>query len=433
MKKETPIKDSKVGILGLTHLGCVLCASWSKLGFKTVGVDLDEKVVKNLKNSIPPIFEPGLETQVQQSLSSNQLQFSTDISALSSCDYIFFGYDTEVDELDAPDTSYIEARMHEIGPILKNNCLVIVSSQVHVGGCRHFRSILQQYNPTVELAYSPENLQLGKAIECYLNPERIILGVGHNRALEKSLKLFNTITQNVAVMSLESAELVKHGINSFLATSIVFANQLADVCEKFPEASIADVINGIKSDVRIGPKAYLAPGIGFSGGTLGRDVAVLGQILKEDSNLFSFIHLKNRTRKESIINKVRELLSTLKNRTIGVLGVTYKPGTSTLRRSLPLEIVKILVDEGAKVRVFDPKADYSSIKNPQLFTKASSIENAAENADLLLLLTEWPEFKQFEWSKVKSTMKTPILFDAKNALDRKKLTESGFTYQGIGG
>jgi UDPglucose 6-dehydrogenase len=426
-------KETKIGILGLTHLGCVLCASWSKLGFKTVGVDLDEKIVNNLNENIPPIFEPGLEEAIRQGISLDTLRFSSDISLLSSCDFIFFGYDTEVDEQDAPDTSYIEARMHQIGPILKENAIVIVSSQLPAGYSRLFRTILQKYRPTLELAYSPENLQLGQAIHCYLHPERIILGMESNEALDKTLSLFSIITQNVAVMSLESAEIVKHGINSFLAMSIVFSNQLADVCEKFPDTSIADVIKGIKSDVRIGAKAYLSPGIGFSGGTLGRDVAVLGQILKDDeTNFFDFIHLKNRNRKEHIIQKLKKTLHSLKDRTIGVLGITYKPGTSTLRRSLPLEIVQILVEEGAKVKVFDPKADYSPLQKPTSFIQAVSIENAAEDADLLLLLTEWPEFKEFEWSKIKPKMKSPILFDGKNALDRTKLVESGFVYQGIG-
>jgi UDPglucose 6-dehydrogenase len=427
------MKENKIGVLGLTHLGCVLCASWSKIGFKTVGVDLDESVVENLQRNIPPIFEPGLEEEMKQSMVAGKLQFSTALSSLSSCDFVFFGYDTEVDENDAPDTAYLEERMRQIAPLLKDGAVVIVSSQVPAGGCRHFRSILQEYNPSLELTYSPENLQLGQAIQCYLNPGRIILGTAQPRALERCFALFHSITRNVHAMSLESSEIVKHGINSFLAMSIVFANQLADVCEKYSEASIADVVQGIKSDVRIGPKAYLSPGIGFSGGTLGRDVSVLGQILKNESNLFDFIHKKNSSRKESIIGKIKKILGSLNNRTIGVLGITYKPGTSTLRRSLPLEIVNTLAKEGAKVKVFDPKADYSPLKNPLGFSKAASIDQAAENADLLLLLTEWPEFKQTDWGPVQSKMKQPFLFDAKNALDRKKLVSSGFRYQGIGG
>ena len=435
MKTEVSTHDINIGVLGLTHLGCVLCASWSKLGFHTVGIDLDEKIVGHLRNSIAPIFEPGLEAEIHNGLTSKKLQFTTDIASASSCDYLFFGYDTEVDDQDAPDTTYLEARMQEIAPMLKQNCTVVVSSQVPAGWCRRFRAVLQKYHPSVELVYSPENLQLGQAIQCYLTPERIILGIGHVHALERSLRLFHTITQNVAVMSLESAEIVKHGINAFLATSIVFANQLADVCEQFPEANIADVVKGIKSDVRIGLKAYLSPGIGFSGGTLGRDVAVLDRILKQqdsEANLFDFVYIKNKNRKNSIINKIKRLLNPLGHRTIGVLGVTYKPGTSTLRRSLPIEIVQCLVEAGAKVKVFDPKADYSALKNPDLFTRVTSIDNAAENADLLLLLTEWPEFKQCEWDKIKPKMKTAIIFDAKNALDRNTLVGAGFHYQGIG-
>lgn len=428
-------KEITIGVLGLTHLGCVLSASWSKLGFCTVAVDLDEKVVVDLKNNIAPIFEPGLEEEMKRSMEAGLLSFSQDTASLAAADFIFLGFDTEVDEKDAPDTSFLESRMHQIGPLLKPQAIVIVSSQVPAGGCRMFRSVLKSYQPGIELAYSPENLQLGQAIQCYLNPERIILGAQDSAAQERCLALFRLITQNIITMSLESAELVKHGINAFLATSIVFANQLADCCEKYPEANMADVIRGIKSDVRIGPKAYLSPGIGFSGGTLGRDVAVLGQILDIDDehNLFRVIHAKNAARKKSIIQKVKASLTSLSGKTIGVLGITYKPGTSTLRRSLPLEIIQSLLTEGAKVQVFDPKADYASLKTPILFEKASSIEAVARGADLLLLLTEWQEFKQFDWARIRQSMRQPRIFDAKNALDRNKVIQAGLMYQGIGG
>jgi UDPglucose 6-dehydrogenase len=228
--------------------------------------------------------------------------------------------------------------------------------------------------------------------------------------------------------------MVKHGINSFLANSIVFANHLADICE-LKGARIDDVVKGMKSDPRIGLKAYLSPGIGFSGGTLGRDLKVMES---ENLNgtgyakLFGAIHQMNSERKYSIVDRCAKILGELKGKTISVLGVTYKPGTSTLRRSLPLEIVDLLVEKGATVKVFDPKADYSELNKKPAFSICKSIEEATENSDLVLLLTEWPEFKKFDWDAVMGKMRSAVVFDTKNHLDEKIMTSADFKYYSVG-
>jgi UDPglucose 6-dehydrogenase len=199
---------------------------------------------------------------------------------------------------------------------------------------------MKKVNPTLELAYSPENLRLGEAIQCYLNPDRIILGTADEHCTQRCIELFSRIPAEILSMNLESAEMVKHGINSFLAMSITFSNHLADMCE-ITGAVIDDVVKGMKTDVRIGQKAYLSPGIGFSGGTLGRDLQVLrkknGEANK-NASIFGIIHDLNNARKQDIVLRLEELVGSLRGKMIGVLGLTYKPGTSTLRRSLPVEI-----------------------------------------------------------------------------------------------
>ena len=271
-------------------------------------------------------------------------------------------------------------------------------------------------------------------MECYLTPGRIILGANSAQAEEKCRRLFQEITDNIISMNLASAELVKHGINAFLATSIVFANELSDICESHG-GRIDDVIKGMKSDPRIGEKAYLSPGIGFSGGTLGRDLMVLGQrspASPERDDLFSYVLERNRDRINGIVGKIRNALGEIKNARVGILGLTYKPGTSTLRRSLPLEIAGRLVQEGARVSAYDPKADYEELGSPPAFHVAKSIAETAKDADMLVLLTEWEDFRQFDWSSIIGEMKRPIFFDAKNCLDEDRMKKMGFRHISLG-
>jgi len=428
------IVKKTIGVIGLWHLGCVLCASWSKLGNKVVGFDHDNSRISRLNKGIPPLFEPNLSETIQGEINDGTLSFSSNISSLASCDFIFLSYDTHVREDDSCDTTILEESINDLGNIMKNGAILIISSQSPVGLCNFLRTKLKEKKSSLELAYSPENLRLGEAIECYLNPGRIILGTADSNTENKCRELFSQIPANILPMSLESAEMVKHGINSFLANSIVFVNQLADICE-MTGASIDDVVRGMKSDPRIGEKAYLSPGIGFSGGTLGRDLKILNQKNIEKhgySKLFGILHELNRKRKYSIIDKIGKILGVLKGSTIGILGVTYKPGTSTLRKSLPLEIVDLLINKKCNVRVYDPKADYSELPIEPRFIIASSIEDVSKSVDILILLTEWKEFKDYDWKNIPKKMKRPIFFDTKNFLDEMMMISFGFRYYSIG-
>ena len=417
----------KIGVFGLWHLGCVLTAAWSKLGNQVIGFDYDIENIENLQKGIPPLFEPFLETSIQLRMKEGSLKYTNNQNDLNECDYVFLAYDTPVNDDDTSDTSILTKSINDLKKVLKNGAIVIISSQSPVGFCSELRSILQTHNTTLELAYSPENLRLGEAIKCYLEPERIILGTANKETEEKCVYLFKDIQSEVVCMSLESAEMVKHGINSFLSTSIVFANHLADICSE-NGAKIQDVIKGIKSDPRIGKKAYLSPGIGFSGGTLGRDLKVLKQKNGNGyAKIFGTIHRYNSERKYSIISKLEQQFGDLRDKKIGVLGLTYKPGTSTLRRSLPLEIVNLMIEKGAKVMAFDPKADYKELVTEQKFEISHSIAHTVLNSDFVVLMTEWPEFKDFDWWFFKET---PI-FDTKIFLDGDKLIKQGVKYYSI--
>lgn len=427
--------EIKIGIVGLWHLGCVLSAAWSKLGYKVVGFDYSKDLIDNLNRNKPPIYEPDLEKIFVSSKDKGRLSFTNDIELLNDCDFIFLTYDTPVLDNDESDLTLLQTALDKLGGVLKNEGVVIVSSQTPVGTCQRFRAKLKVKNSTVELVYSPENLRLGEAIQCYLNPGRVIIGAESESALAKTVSLFKSIDAEIISMRISSAEMVKHGINSFLATSITFANHMADLCE-MTGANISDVVRGMKTDPRIGVKAYLTPGIGFSGGTLGRDLRVLEGInnrSNKHAGIFEDVYRFNLNRKYTILGKIRELVnSSVELQRVGALGVTYKPGTSTLRRSLPMEIVDLMVSEGMEVAVFDPKANYDEYVGKKNFLIELSASDLIKKSSMIVLFTEWPDFKELPWGKCLNEENPQTVFDTKNYLTDLELSKIGYRYVGIG-
>ena len=419
-----------IGVIGLWHLGCVITASWLKLGFPVVAVDFEEELVDCLLRAEPPIYEPGLQELFATSLEEKKVLFSTDPSSLAQCQYVFLAYDTPVDEQDQYDLMPLQKALMHIGPVLRPGTLVIVSSQIPVGTAQTFREQLQKENPDIELVYSPENLRLGEAVSNYLHPGHIVIGGEKAEAIQQAVSLFSSIQATYLPMNLVSAEMTKHALNAFLATSITFANQLNDAC-KITGAHFLPVVAGMKMDPRIGQRAYLKAGIGFSGGTLGRDLHILEEVNQKFGGnvcpLFGDVWQYNRLRATQLCTKVGRALGVLEGKTIAILGMTYKPGTSTLRRSTPLEIARSLACMGAVVRVHDPKADWSegNMEDLEIYTDPYRM---ALHADLLLLLTEWPQFQQLDLSQLARGMNHKKLYDPHYFLTDQvqELTKLGF-------
>lgn len=427
-----------VGVVGLWHLGCVIAASWSKLGNKVVATDFDQTRIGLLQKAVLPIFEPGLEQAIQQGLSSGLLRFSTDVSLLSSCRFVFIAHDTPVQEDDTPDLSSLDADLLQVLPHLANQTIVVVSAQLPVGTSRRWRRLLKESNSSLELVYSPENLRLGEALACYSNPGHVVIGGDQPVALDAVAELFAPMKARVMKMNLPSAEMAKHAINSFLAVSIGLANELADQCEA-SGASFDAVSAAMRLDPRIGPRAYLSAGVGFSGGTLGRDLSVLEATAVEtgrEPKLIRAVLASNRDRISSLGDKIVGELGDLKGRVIAMLGMTYKPGTSTLRRSLPVSVAQDLIGRGVGVRVYDPKADWQEL--PASARNALHIAPtpyaAVEGAHAVLLMTEWPEFLQLDLPQLRSLMAGRVFFDTKGQLrDRfADLHALGFRVMAIG-
>ncbi len=408
-----------IGVVGLWHLGCTVAATWPELGVPVRAVDFDETCVAALAAGEPPVYEPGLADAIGRGLNAGSLTFSTDASTVRGCRFVFIAFDTPVANNDGSDLEPIASALRRVQPHLDADAVVIVSAQLPVGTAAVLRAELKREMPQVELVYSPENLRLGEALVCYRRPGHIVIGADDRAAGDLVEELFAPMDAACLRMGLASAEMAKHGINSFLATSIVFANQLADLCAT-SGADFADVARAMRHDPRIGARAYLSAGIGFSGGTLGRDLRVLDDLDRtrngNRSPLFGDIWALNQQRVEVVRHRCEETLGPLHNRTVALLGLTYKPGTSTLRRSLPLQVAHDLTAHGARLRVYDPKADWEGVERPDALAVCDSAYDAAANADAVVILTEWPEFHGLDFDRLRRVMANPILFDTKDML-----------------
>lgn len=426
----------KIGVFGLWHLGCVTAACLAAVGYNVVGYDPNPEVIKKLEIGEPPLFEPGLKELILQGIEENKLKFSNEFKNLSQADIVWVTFDTPVDENDNADVEYVKNQIISIFPFLADDALLLVSSQLPVGTMKALMEEFKKKNSERRLnfAYSPENLRLGKAIDIFLHPDRVIVGYAAEKDKNKIQELFKSITSNIIWMSIASAEMTKHALNAFLATSVVFINELATICEKVG-ASASEVELGLKSESRIGPKAYLHPGGAFAGGTLARDVTFLQNISNEKSvptKLFSAILESNQIHKQWAFRKVSDVLGNIKGKTIAVLGLTYKPGTSTLRRSDSIETCRLLSNSDASVVAFDPALKELPFEYQDFISLKLNIKDAIEDADALVISTPWQEFLKITVDDVIAHMNQPLIFDANGFLNKNFNNDSRVQYYFVG-
>jgi UDPglucose 6-dehydrogenase len=410
----------KICVFGLWHLGSVTSAGLAKRGNTVTGLDFETRVIEDLRRGEAPVFEPGLNDVIREHLQKN-LAFTDDPkSALRGTDIIWITFDTPVDEEDVANVTSIREKFEKIVPHIENGMKIIVSSQIPVGFTRSLQAQFTLKNPgkTVYFAYSPENLRLGKSLKTFLEPDRIVIGTNPEEK-ELFLPVFSTISNRLEWMSIESAEMTKHAINAFLATSICYANEVATLCE-FAGANAKEVERGLKTEERIGPKAYLNPGNAFSGGTLARDVRFLQNMGKENylpMHLLNSVLQSNDFHKNWIRRKCIETMGNLKGKCVTVLGLTYKPDTNTLRRSLSIELCKWLHDQGARVTAFDPAIKELPEEYKSVISLASGLAPSIEAADVIIIATEWPEFNTSD-DKIISALQGKIIIDPNGFIER---------------
>lgn len=405
----------RVCVHGLWHLGSVTAACLAAAGIETVGLDDDAGAVAGLAEGRPPLFEPGLAELTAEGLAAGTLSFTTDAAtALAGTDVVWVSFDTPVDDDDHADVTFVVDRVTALFPHLRDGAVVLISSQLPVGSVaeleRRFAEVAD--GRAVSFACSPENLRLGKAIEVFRDPGRIVIGVRDERARAVLEPLLARFCHQLLWVGVESAEMTKHALNAFLATCVTFINEIASVCERVG-ADAGEVEAALRAEPRIGPKAYLRPGSAFAGGTLARDVAFLGGIAAArdlETPLLSGVLPSNQSHRKWAFRRLRTLLGELRGRTVTVLGLSYKPGTDALRRSIAVELCRDLIAAGAMVRAHDPvvtalPADLAAV------TPAPSVLEAARGADALVVATEWPQFREADPRAVIAAMNDPLILD----------------------
>jgi UDPglucose 6-dehydrogenase len=428
---------ARVAVIGLWHLGCVVSAVLAERGHVICATDFDAETVRKLGQGEPPLFETGLAEAISKRLREGRLTFRESMQeALAGAEYAVIAFDTPVDANDHSDLGPIERAVDEIAASASREIQVVVMSQVPVGTCAQLDARMSRgKRPGLEysLVYQPENLRLGEALETFRRPDFIVLGVQEEAAVRRWLPLGDVVDVPRLVMSWASAEMSKHALNAFLATSISFVNDLADVAES-AGADVRDVVRALRHDRRIGAYAFLNPGPGFAGGTLGRDVQTLRGLAAragQATPLLDATLAVNAARLPRLMEKLRAACGGLAGKCVGLLGLTYKPGTSTLRRSHALEFARLLAAEGATVQAYDPKVSELTAETQHIRLCADAA-SAATGADALALLTPWPEFRQIDLRRLKNLMREPVLLDAHNFLDDRAAREAGFVYRGVG-
>jgi UDPglucose 6-dehydrogenase len=423
----------KIVVLGLWHLGCVTAACSAEY-FTVVGLDFDEETIANLNRGRAPILEPGLNELIQHGLEAKRLSFTTDQrDALKNADVLWVCFDTPVDENDVADVGFVLERIECCLPDLPPGAVVLISSQLPAGTVRRLEK--KHASRRLSFACSPENLRLGKALEIFRNPDRIVAGARDEHAREVLTRLLTPFAgDRILWMSPESAEMTKHAINAFLALSVTFANEIATLCEAVG-ANAQEVEQGLRSESRIGSKAYIRPGHAFAGGTLARDVVTLTEIARatgKSAGLIAAILQSNEVQQRWALGWLESIFGQLDGVTVAVLGLTYKPGTNTLRRSSAVELCQGLLDRHACVQCYDPAvkeltADLGAARI------CESLPEALRQAEAAVIATAWPEFSQADWPTLVQTMKQPpVILDADRTLNLTADALRGIRYFAVG-
>ena len=430
-----------ITMLGTGYVGLVSGACFSEFGFQVCCVDKNQDKIDNLKNNIMPIYEPGLESLVIKNKEAGRLTFSNNIDKeIQKADIIFIAVGTPTRRGDGhADLTYVYEAAEKIAKNLNGYTVIVTKSTVPVGTGIEVKKIIEKINPNAnfDIASNPEFLREGNAIEDFMRPDRVVVGIENNKAKEIISSIYKPlflIETPILYTDLKTAELIKYSANAFLAVKISFINQMADLCEKVG-ADVHDVARGMGLDKRIGSK-FLHPGPGYGGSCFPKDTLALIQTAKlydTDISIVETVVQYNQKRKSDMANKIIKIFNgKTENKKISILGLAFKPGTDDMRDSPALDIIPKLQEVGFKISAFDPIAmkEAKSLLNNIVFSE--NIEDCLKDADALVILTEWNEFRGLTATKLKQLMNGNILIDLRNALNPENFNESEFTLIQIG-
>lgn len=428
-----------IALIGTGYVGLVTGVCLADFGYHVTCIDSDAEKIKALQQGKIPIWEPGLEELVKKNTERGCLHFNTSIEiGIQQADIIFVAVGTPPSAEDGmPDMRAVEAVFSTLAPCVKPEQLVVIKSTVPVGTTAKMQALLHERKCNVSVASNPEFLREGSAIDDFMKPDRIVIGVPDAAAGEKLTTLYQPITQQYGelfVTTPESSEMIKYAANSLLAMKVAYINEIADICERMG-ANVRDVAAGIGMDKRIGPH-FLRPGPGIGGSCFPKDTAALAALARQvgaPTTIIEAVIRSNDTRKERMVEKIVAAMGgSVKGKTIAVLGLTFKPGTDDMRESPSLVIVPALAAQGAVIRAYDPEGMYEAKKLMPDLSYCHDAYDAVAGADALVVITEWNEFMRLDMDRIKSLMRSPLVIDLRNIYKRRDMQAAGFTYHSIG-
>ena len=427
----------KIAVLGLWHQGVVGAACLAEMGHEVVGADTNADTIARLRGGNAPLYEPGLDDLLSRGVGSGKLTFTTDLAqAVRDTPFVFVMFDTPVDENDESDLTGIFSTFDTIARALQPDAVILMTAQVPVGTCHFLMERVKKAAPNASaiIAYQPENLRLGQAIERFMAPPLPVIGCDDPAAFERLLTIVGPLAAKWHLVNLRTGEMIKHALNSFLGLSICFANELGNICDAIG-ADGKRVGEMLRLEPRVGSKAMLMPGLGFSGGTLARDMQTLrklGRGFDLATPLLDGAWAANAGQNGLVVRKLAEAIPDLSNARVTVLGLTYKADTSTLRRSAALEVIGDLVRRGVKVNAHDPRADRDEVRAHPKFTFFDDPLAAVSGADAVVLMTPWADYRELDFAAVRSRMAGRYVLDTAGLWNADRLTGLGFAYDEIG-
>jgi len=425
-------------IVGSGYVGLVTGACFADLGNNVICVDSDVKKVRALKKGAIPIYEPGLKELVSRNMKEGRLSFSSKTAeGVHKSEVIFIAVGTPPKDNGEADLSFVERVSKDIASSMRSYKLIVEKSTVPVNTGEWVERTIKVFNKRnieFDVASNPEFLREGSAIKDFMNPDRVVIGVKSKKARDILTRLYKPLKAPIVVTDIKAAELIKHASNSFLAMKISFINSIANICDKLG-TDVAEVARGIGLDKRIGEK-FLDAGIGFGGFCFPKDLAAFIRIAEKvgyDFGILKEVQRVNDAQKLILVKKIEELIWNLPDKTVGVLGLSFKPDTDDLRYAPALDIIALLTEHGVKVKAYDPAAMVKAkaiLKKGVRFCKDAY--EAARDSDCLVITTEWNEFKELDLKKIKKLMRQPVIVDGRNIYNPAEVKKLGFTYAGIG-
>ena len=427
----------KIAIVGSGYVGLVTGACFAELGNKVACVDIDESKIKKLNENIIPIYEPGLEQIVIKNRKSGNLSFTSDLKkAIKESEIIFICVGTPPKENGEADLSYVENVARAIADVMDSYKVIVEKSTVPVETGDKIAKSIKEYNMhkvDFDVVSNPEFLREGSAVNDFMHPDRIVVGCKSERARKAMQSLYKPIKAPIIFTDIKSAEIIKHASNSFLAAKISFINAIANICE-LAGADVEEVAEGMGIDKRIG-RGFLNAGIGYGGFCFPKDAEAFIRIsgkLGYDFKLLKEVQEINISQRRIFVKKIEKALWVVKGKTIGILGLAFKPNTDDMRFAPSIDIIKELKKDGAKIKAYDPKSMEKSKEILSGISYCSSAYEAAEDADALVIITEWEEFKSLDLNKLKKQMKRALIIDGRNIFRTDDAKKAGFSYISIG-